>query len=76
MNYIFLAVGRVGSSTELITQQVEHVQPNDKRSYLMDLLHSVPGLTLVRERLRPMKWFLIRSVPVVIFPKQDNIGQN
>ncbi|KAK3245908.1 DEAD-box ATP-dependent RNA helicase 52B [Cymbomonas tetramitiformis] len=46
-NYIFLAVGRVGSSTDLIVQHVEYVQPNDKRSYLMDLIHSVDGLTLV-----------------------------
>ncbi|KAL9258993.1 DEAD-box ATP-dependent RNA helicase 37-like protein [Drosera capensis] len=39
-NYIFLAVGRVGSSTDLIVQRVEFVQENDKRSYLMDLLHA------------------------------------
>ena len=39
-NYIFLAVGRVGSSTELISQRVEFVQEADKRSHLMDLLHA------------------------------------
>ncbi|CAA0842792.1 DEAD-box ATP-dependent RNA helicase 37 [Striga hermonthica] len=39
-NYIFLAVGRVGSSTDLIVQRVEYVQEGDKRSYLMDLLHA------------------------------------
>ncbi|CAL9245908.1 unnamed protein product [Arabidopsis halleri] len=39
-NYIFLAVGRVGSSTDLITQRVEFVQESDKRSHLMDLLHA------------------------------------
>ncbi|CAN8279908.1 unnamed protein product [Cochlearia groenlandica] len=39
-NYIFLAVGRVGSSTDLITQRVEFVQEADKRSHLMDLLHA------------------------------------
>lgn len=39
-NYIFLAVGRVGSSTDLIVQRVELVQDNDKRSHLMDLLHA------------------------------------
>ncbi|GER39940.1 dead box ATP-dependent RNA helicase [Striga asiatica] len=39
-NYIFLAVGRVGSSTDLIIQRVEYVQEGDKRSYLMDLLHA------------------------------------
>ncbi|CAN0927488.1 DEAD-box ATP-dependent RNA helicase 37 [Linum grandiflorum] len=54
-NYIFLAVGRVGSSTDLILQRVEYVQDADKRSHLMDLLHaqkeseanSKPSLTLV-----------------------------
>lgn len=39
-NYIFLAVGRVGSSTDLIDQRVEYVQEADKRSHLMDLLHA------------------------------------
>ncbi|KAE8726622.1 DEAD-box ATP-dependent RNA helicase 37 [Hibiscus syriacus] len=39
-NYIFLAVGRVGSSTDLIVQRVEFVQESDKRSNLMDLLHA------------------------------------
>jgi ATP-dependent RNA helicase DDX3X len=39
-NYIFLAVGRVGSSTELIVQRVEYVQDADKRSLLMDLIHA------------------------------------
>lgn len=39
-NYIFLAVGRVGSSTDLIVQRVEFVLDSDKRSHLMDLLHA------------------------------------
>ncbi|CAA7060702.1 unnamed protein product [Microthlaspi erraticum] len=39
-NYIFLAVGRVGSSTDLITQRIEYVLDTDKRSHLMDLLHA------------------------------------
>ncbi|KAI3879290.1 hypothetical protein MKX03_024265 [Papaver bracteatum] len=39
-NYIFLTVGRVGSSTELIEQRVEYVLDTDKRSFLMDLLHT------------------------------------
>ncbi|XP_050369524.1 DEAD-box ATP-dependent RNA helicase 37-like [Argentina anserina] len=38
--YIFLAVGRVGSSTDLILQRVEFVHESDKRSHLMDLLHA------------------------------------
>ncbi|KAI4344114.1 hypothetical protein L6164_011382 [Bauhinia variegata] len=39
-NYIFLAAGRVGSSSELIMQKVELVQDIDKRNHLLDLLHS------------------------------------
>ncbi|KAI9125541.1 hypothetical protein K1719_002959 [Acacia pycnantha] len=39
-NYIFLAIGRVGSSTELIVQKVELVQDMDKRDHLLDLLRS------------------------------------
>lgn len=39
-NYIFLAVGRVGSSTDLITQRVEYVPDLDKRGHLVDLLHA------------------------------------
>ncbi|KAF2314517.1 hypothetical protein P3X46_026800 [Hevea brasiliensis] len=39
-NYVFLAVGRVGSSTDLIDQRVEFVHESDKRSHLMDLLHA------------------------------------
>ncbi|MBA0827405.1 hypothetical protein Goarm_012188 [Gossypium armourianum] len=55
-DYIFLAVGRVGSSTDLIVQKVELVQEMDKRSHLLDLLrsqrsnatpHSKHALTLV-----------------------------
>ncbi|KAF9688614.1 hypothetical protein SADUNF_Sadunf01G0006600 [Salix dunnii] len=39
-SYVFLAVGRVGSSTDLIAQRVEFVHESDKRSHLMDLLHA------------------------------------
>lgn len=37
-DYIFLTVGRVGSTSENITQKIEWVNENDKRSYLLDLL--------------------------------------
>ncbi|EPQ56663.1 DEAD-domain-containing protein [Gloeophyllum trabeum ATCC 11539] len=48
-DYIFLSVGRVGSTSENITQKVEYVEDNDKRSVLLDILVSEPqgGLTLV-----------------------------
>ncbi|KAL9054801.1 MAG: hypothetical protein Q9162_003924 [Coniocarpon cinnabarinum] len=46
--YIFLSVGRVGSTSENITQKIEYVEDIDKRSVLLDILHSVGiGLTLI-----------------------------
>ncbi|XP_017784641.1 PREDICTED: ATP-dependent RNA helicase bel [Nicrophorus vespilloides] len=39
-NYIFLAVGRVGSTSENITQKVVWVEEHDKRSFLLDLLNT------------------------------------
>ncbi|CAH1782244.1 unnamed protein product, partial [Owenia fusiformis] len=38
--YIFLAVGRVGSTSENITQKVVWVEEIDKRSFLLDLLNA------------------------------------
>lgn len=55
-NYIFLAVGRVGSTSENITQTILWVNEHEKRSYLLDLLsrlregapdYSAESLTLI-----------------------------
>ncbi len=47
-NYIFLAVGRVGSTSVMITQRLEWVEESEKRSFLIDLLRTDPNaLTLV-----------------------------
>jgi len=46
-NYIFLAVGRVGSTTDFITQKLEWVEESDKRNMLLGLLNRMTGLTLV-----------------------------
>ncbi|XP_068428410.1 DEAD-box helicase 3 X-linked a isoform X2 [Clinocottus analis] len=48
-DYIFLAVGRVGSTSENITQKVVWVEDCDKRSFLLDLLNATvkEALTLV-----------------------------
>ena len=47
-NYIFLTVGRIGSTSANITQLVEWVEDNEKRSFLLDLLGAEPtALTLV-----------------------------
>nr|ACT35658.1 PL10-like protein [Haliotis asinina] len=39
-NYVFLAVGRVGSTSENITQKVVWVEENEKRSFLLDLINA------------------------------------
>ena len=47
-DYIFLSVGRVGSTSENITQKIEYVEDSDKRSVLLDILHThAGGLTLI-----------------------------
>ncbi|ESK89798.1 atp-dependent rna helicase ded1 [Moniliophthora roreri MCA 2997] len=52
-DYVFLSVGRVGSTSENITQKIEYVEDHDKRSVLLDILASQsqtqggPGLTLI-----------------------------
>lgn len=47
-DYVFLSVGRVGSTSENITQSVEYVEDVDKRSVLLDILHTHgSGLTLI-----------------------------
>lgn len=47
-NYIFLAVGRVGSTSENITQKVVWVEEYDKRAFLLDLLNA-SGIRVVHE---------------------------
>ncbi|KAF7323926.1 hypothetical protein MKEN_00614100 [Mycena kentingensis (nom. inval.)] len=39
-DYVFLSVGRVGSTSENITQKIEYVEDHDKRSVLLDILAS------------------------------------
>lgn len=48
-DYIFLAVGRVGSTSENITQKVFWVEEDDKREFLLDLLSAtdVDARTLI-----------------------------
>ncbi|ONH69570.1 ATP-dependent RNA helicase DED1 [Cyberlindnera fabianii] len=47
-DYIFLSVGKVGSTSENITQKVLYVEDEDKRSLLLDILSADEnGLTLI-----------------------------
>ena len=54
-NYVFLAVGRVGSTSENITQKVVWVEEMDKRSFLLDLLNA-SGEYLCNEEVNTMDW--------------------
>lgn len=67
-NYIFLAVGRVGSTSENITQKIVWVDERDKRSFLLDLLNAVAGpecLSLVfvetKRGADALEWFLCQE---------------
>ncbi|KAH3662442.1 hypothetical protein OGAPHI_005694 [Ogataea philodendri] len=51
-NYIFLSVGRVGSTSENITQRILYVEDDEKKSSLLDILTATEetmsnGLTLI-----------------------------
>ncbi|KAI8381178.1 ATP-dependent RNA helicase DED1 [Radiomyces spectabilis] len=48
-NYIFLSVGRVGATSENITQNIKYIEENDKRSALVELFQQTAeaGLTLI-----------------------------
>jgi len=65
--YVFLSVGRVGSTSENITQKIEYVENEDKRSVLLDVIASMPtgGLTLIFVETKKMadmlSDFLLRS---------------
>uniref|UniRef100_A0A3Q3MEW2 RNA helicase n=1 Tax=Mastacembelus armatus TaxID=205130 RepID=A0A3Q3MEW2_9TELE len=50
-DYIFLAVGRVGSTSENITQKVVWVEESDKRSFLLDLLNATVIPSEVQENV-------------------------
>lgn len=43
-DYVFLTVGRVGSTSENITQRIEYVEEDDKRSLILDILHTDMGI--------------------------------
>ncbi|XWS72907.1 hypothetical protein CRYUN_Cryun02cG0079700 [Craigia yunnanensis] len=54
-DYVFLAAGRVGSSTDLIVQRVELVQDMDKRNHLLDLLRAQKSNgTRIKHALTPV----------------------
>lgn len=46
-DHLFLSVGRVGSTTDLIEQRIEYVDDYQKTQRLIELLKDCPGLSLV-----------------------------
>jgi len=64
-DYIFLAVGRVGSTTDLVTQKFIRVEEADKQGMLLDLLTSVKGLTIIfvetKKKADMLEDFLLRE---------------
>jgi len=63
--YVFLAVGRVGSTTELVTQKFIRVEESDKMGMLLDLINSVKGLTIIfvetKRKADLLEDFLVRE---------------
>ena len=55
-DYIFLTVGRVGSSTDLIAQHIEYMKPDQKKETVLDCVNTVevrPRLCIARSRPAP-----------------------
>eukprot|EP01115_Flamella_aegyptia_P009462 TRINITY_DN40461_c0_g1_i1.p1 TRINITY_DN40461_c0_g1~~TRINITY_DN40461_c0_g1_i1.p1 ORF type:complete len:677 (-),score=217.80 TRINITY_DN40461_c0_g1_i1:67-2097(-) len=64
-DYVFLAVGRVGSTTDLVTQKFIRVDEADKQNMLLDLIASVKGLTIIfvetKKKADMLEDFLLRE---------------
>lgn len=58
-NYVFLAVGRVGSTSENIVQKIIRVEEHDKKRLLMELLDSdgIPFYIYIFISPRSVCWF-------------------
>jgi len=65
IDYVFLAVGRVGSAAENVTQKVEYVSEREKKKKLMQILPECEGLTLIfvetKRNADTLEEFLIRE---------------
>ena len=73
-DYIFLAVGRVGSATELVTQKFIRVEEADKPQVLLDLCNSVKGLTIIFVETRKKADYLERFLLNNNFPASSIHG--
>ncbi len=68
--YVFLSVGRVGSTSENITQKVEYVDDHDKLSLLFDIINAEAsgGLMLVFVETKRMADMLCDRLCAARFP--------
>ncbi len=75
-DYIFLSVGRVGSTSENITQRIEYVEDVDKRSVLLDILtaEGKTGLTLIFVETKRMADMLADYLHNAQFPSTSIHG--
>lgn len=46
-NYVFLAIGRVGSTVQHITQKLHYIEEHEKQLFLKNLLKDLSGLILI-----------------------------
>ena len=74
-DYIFLTVGRVGSSTDLIAQHVEYMQGDQKKETVLDCVNTVEVRAVVGARglecAAGMRCWGVRSVEVRGGGKQE-----
>ena len=66
-DYVFVTVGRVGSTTDNITQKLEYVEDRDKEPLLLELLAAVP-LTLVFVETKRMAYTSSTASPTRASP--------
>jgi len=67
-DYLFLAVGRVGQTSDFITQRVKLVEEHEKFNALMTELRAVRGLTLVFVETKRAADVVARSLIQAGFP--------
>lgn len=65
-DYLFLTIGRVGSTTELVSQKfVKVFDESDKQQKLLQLVATVPGLTLIfvetKKKANNLDYYLKRN---------------
>merc|ERR1719330_823105 len=68
IDYLFLAIGRVGSASELITEKFEQVEYRDKDRKLVDLLSELEGKKLIfvqtKRKADELEWTLSNNFDI------------